>query len=396
MKIVYIVDDYLPTSHKVAAKMAYDLCHNIVHKGHSVTIITPSHDLKQACTVEENDGIEVIRFRAGKTKDVGFVRRAINETLLPVYAWWHLRSMLKQRHYDGIIYYSPTIFWGKFVSVIKGYWCCASFLILRDFFPQWAIDQGLIKQNSVVERYFRFFESANYAAADYIGIQSQSNLSWFCDEYTGNAKLQLLYNWAVNREPLESDNQYRKKLGIESKVVFFYGGNIGSAQDTMNLVRLARRMKQHEEAHFLFVGNGDEVELLLEAKAEYQLENLTYLPPIDQEAFTRLVAEVDIGLFSLSSLHKTHNFPGKLLGYMQQEIPILGGVNAGNDLITVIEEHSAGFVFTNGNDDALYEHAVRLLKDVDLRTKMGSNGKALLQDKFSVDAVCEQVLHVFM
>ncbi len=46
-------------------------------------------------------------------------------------------------------------------------------------FPQWAIDEGLIKQSSIIEKYFRFFENLNYSSADCIGLMSPKNLQLF-------------------------------------------------------------------------------------------------------------------------------------------------------------------------------------------------------------------------
>ncbi|MCV5373872.1 glycosyltransferase WbuB, partial [Escherichia coli] len=80
----------------------------------------------------------------------------------------------------------------------------------------------------------------------------------------------------------------------------------------------------------------------------------------------------------LSSRHSSHNFPGKLLGYMVQSIPILGSVNSGNDLMDVINKHRAGFIHVNGEDDKLFESAQLLLSDSALRQQLGQNAYMLL------------------
>ncbi len=59
-------------------------------------------------------------------------------------------------------------------------------------------------------------------------------------------------------------------------------------------------------------------------------------------------------MFSLHSGHKTHNFPGKLLGYMSYSKPILGCVNAGNDLADVVNSAKAGIV-VDSNDDQIMD-----------------------------------------
>ncbi|MDE9500322.1 glycosyltransferase WbuB, partial [Xenorhabdus bovienii] len=84
-----------------------------------------------------------------------------NESLLSIRAWNSLKKILKSKRIDGIVYYSPSIFFGKFVNKIKKEWHCPSYLILRDSFPQWIIDEGLIKEKSIIAKYFRYFERIN-------------------------------------------------------------------------------------------------------------------------------------------------------------------------------------------------------------------------------------------
>ncbi|WP_160317817.1 glycosyltransferase, partial [Erwinia billingiae] len=136
---------------------------------------------------------------------------------------------------------------------------------------------------------------------------------------------------ANNEIPL-GNYSLKKKYGLQDKVVFFYGGNIGTAQDMDNILRLAKKIENHVNAHFLFVGEGDEVPLVLSAINESKAENITYIKSISQEEFKLLLKEIDVGLFTLNKHHKSHNFPGKILGYMVNNVPILGSVNQGNDL----------------------------------------------------------------
>ena len=79
---------------------------------------------------------------------------------------------------------------------------------------------------------------------------------------------------------------------------------------------------------------------------------------------------------------------------MQQELPILGSVNPGNDLISVIDEYNAGYIFSNGKDDLLHDHAIKLLNNAELRKRIGTNGRKLLKEKFSVEAAATHITHV--
>ncbi|EMI64646.1 glycosyltransferase family 4 protein [Leptospira noguchii] len=393
MKICIIVDDYLPKSTKVAAKMMHELAVKLKEKGNEITVITPGTDLKQNYKKDILDGVSILQFSSGRIKNVSKLKRLINEFILSRRAWKYLKKYFIQNHHDLIIYYSPSIFWGNLVFRLKNLWKVPSYLILRDFFPQWIIDNGMIREKSLIAFFFKYYEKLNYKAADQIGIQSPANIEWFSKKFPEFKNIELLYNWATDSPVLNKNHFYRKKLNLEGKIVFFYGGNIGKAQDMMNIVRLAQKMKTHTDVVFLLVGAGDEVELVKTSIQDLQLNNMILLDPVSQEEFKLMLAEFDIGLFTLHFGHKTHNFPGKILGYMVQEKPILGVVNPGNDLKNILEDSKSGLVTIAGDVEKLYKNALVLLDDK-TRKQMGRNANLLLKSKFSVDNAVETVLKV--
>lgn len=392
MKLLLIVDDYLPYSIKVAAKMMHELALEFEAQGHEITVLTPAPFLTSAIEEKDIDGIKVLFFKSGELKNIPKIKRAINESLLSFYAWKAVKNYFKANPHDAIVYYSPSIFWGSIIGKLKKLWGVKSYLILRDIFPQWTVDNGLMKKNSLIHIYFRYFEHINYKHADCIGVMSPSNLDFFNANRKNTEKFEVFYNWSKINTPSVPDYKFRKDLKLEDKVVFFYGGNIGHAQNMMNLVRLAIKLKTNTKAHFLFVGKGDEVDLIINEKEKHQLDNVTYLPSVDQDTYFKMLNEFDIGLFSLHPGHKTHNFPGKLLGYMEYSKPILGSVNMGNDLKEIINKDEAGFIFDNGEDESLHKAALSLIESEELRLRIGANARELLIKQFSVDQACSQII----
>jgi len=394
MRLAIITDDYLPLSTLVHAKMLHELALQLTINGHELVIITPGlPDQNKRLVRDSVDGITVWRFRNGRTRGVSKITRALNETLLSFNAWRAIHKDVEVTSFDGVIYYSPSIFFGWLVKKLKTKCECASYLILRDLFPQWVIDEKLIKQGSLIEKYFRFFETLNYTSADTIGLMSPKNLELFESSHKNRFNTHVLFNWSDTKLPklLPEKLNLRKTLGLEEKIIFFYGGNIGHAQDMSNLMRLAISLKEKKNIHFLFIGQGDEVDLVKRSIKRESLVNTTFLPSVSQEEFKHVLRQVDIGLFSLAYSHKTHNFPGKLLGYMLESMPILGSVNPGNDLSDVISNAGAGYVFVNGEDNKLREAAIELAFNAQLRHKLGNNGSGLLNHSFSVESAASVI-----
>ena len=394
MHLALVIDDYLPHSTRVGAKMFHELAKQFVAMGHRVTVITPDVTQQQRLTESDFDGITIWRFRSGEIKNVGKVKRAINETLLSRNAWRAIKSRVSEDTFDAVVYYSPSIFFGSLVKSIKHRCKCSSYLVLRDLFPQWVIDAGMIRKGSLIERYFRYFECKSYAQATTIGLMSAKNVQVFDQMVDQTYPTQVLRNWAALTPHKEPTVDFRESLGLIGKVVFFYGGNIGKAQDMANLLRLAKSMSGIEQAHFLFVGQGDEVELINNLANKWQLNNFTYLPSVNQSEFKDLLLCADVGLFSLSKSHTAHNFPGKLLGYMVQSVPILGSVNDGNDLMGLVNQTKAGKITINGDDELLFENAKSMLSN-EVREQMGHNGYQLLCKEFSVQSIAQSIIDSF-
>lgn len=392
MRIALICDDYLPDSTRVSAKMMHELACEFLKKGHEPIVICPCNKIK-SLQILNLDGVIVYKFPNGAIKNVSKTSRAINESMLSFNAWRFIGKYIRETKIDGVVYYSPSIFFGRLVNKIKENWSCKSYLILRDSFPQWLVDQGIIKEGGLAERYFRHFEQLNYDAADYIGVMSDRNKDIFIDKYQDKYNLQTLFNW-VDFKGIDNipRSTLRTKLSLQDKVIFFYGGNIGYAQDMMNLMRLVKSVSYRDDVHFLLIGQGDEVSLIEQFITDNSLKNCTYLPSITQTEFKSVLKIVDVGLFSLAKNHTVHNFPGKLLGYMANKLPILGSVNAGNDVMDIINGAKAGFVFVNGNDEDLLNAALNFADDIHLRKNRGCNAFSLLQEKFSVEIAADKIL----
>ena len=392
MKIVLLSDDYLPNSTRVHAKMLHELAIEFTGRGHKVVVITPGcWNQDNKVIIDNIDSIEVWRFKTKPTRGVGKIKRAINESMLSVRGHLALKKMIDEYQFDICVNYSPTIFFGPLAWYLKRKGAYV-YLILRDFFPQWIIDQGIVQEKSLIVRYFRFFEHFNYSTSDCVAVQSPANLVLFEKMYPDHENTCVLMNWTKSKPTILTDVVTKEELGLNGKIVLFYGGNIGHAQDMENLMRLARNLKNHEQAHLLLIGQGDEFELVQETILSWNLTNVTLLPSVSQDKYIRIVAGVDIGLFSLSSKHSAHNFPGKLLGYMVESLPILGSVNSGNDIIDLVNKSMSGLVSVNGDDNAFLENTLELINDNTLRDKMGINSFNLVNELFSVESAADNIL----
>ncbi len=390
---ILIVVVYYPASATSAAQMMRDLAVEFVRQGHQVMVATPSDAAHGATTVTVEDGVQVARVHAAEMKSANKVLRLWRESRLSARTWKHARDLFAACPCDLIVYYSPTIFWGGLVRRLKSLWKCPAYLVLRDIFPQWAVDAGIIRKGGLLHRYLRRIELEQYNAADIIGVEAPGNLHYFADGAQGTGfETEVCYNWIAPVSIARPSVSWRSRLGLEGKTVFFYGGNIGLAQDLGNIVDLAARLRHRDDIRFLLIGEGTEVPHITKVIARRSLTNLLLLPSIPQKDYVACLSEFDIGLVSLNPRLKSNNFPGKFLGYVASGKPILASINPGNDLLEVLRRSGAGIGCVNGDDAALLDAALTLADQPELRARMGSNARALAESTFCVRAAATQIL----
>ena len=390
MRVLCLVDCYLPST-KSSAKLVHDLACEFARRGHQVCLAAPDDSLQLDCQVTCEEGLIIARIRTGKIKGAGLLRRGYNEVRLSAVMWKRGKKFFRQHPCDLVVFYSPTIFFGPLVAQLKRLNGGRAYLILRDIFPQWALDSGILRPG-LVTRYFCFRERQQYLAADFIGVQSPANLRHFqVHPLPSGRDLEVLFNWTALAEDTPA-TRYRSCLGLQNKVVFFYGGNMGVAQDMDNILRLAAAAADCGDIHFVLMGEGSEVPRLMQRVARERLTNISLLPAVPQEEYLGVVSEFDVGLITLDRHLKTHNFPGKMLSYMYHGKPILASINAHNDLREIIEASRAGLVCLNGENEQFLQFALRLARNCDLRKEMGRNARALLERLFSVRAAADQIL----
>ncbi|ENM5901510.1 glycosyltransferase family 4 protein [Vibrio mimicus] len=398
MRIAIFPDEYLPESTRVHAKMLHELALELKRLGNEVVIIAPGHSKQQTrLSVCYFNGIEVWRFKSGILRGKGRFHRALNETLLSFRAWIAIRNKAMESPFDICINYSPTIFFGPLMAWFKKNRTSYVYLILRDIFPKWVIDEGVIRKDSFIARYFVYFEHLNYRNSDKIGLMSKSTLEHFKDLYPEYCNLNILPNWA-NCDTLKykaQDIDIRVKFELKDKIIFFYGGNIGQAQNVFNLLKLANEMKDVNQAHFLFVGQGDSFQQMIEYCELNKLTNVTYMPSVEQDIYEQILGQVDVGMVCLAESHSVNHHPGKVLGYMKYSLPILACLNRGNDLIELINNSKSGFGHCCVDIIDIKKSANELIDNEYLRQCMGNNSRKLLEQFFSTENAARIILNSY-
>lgn len=391
MRIALIADTFPPLRTSGAVQLR-DLSREFARQGHSLCVLLPVPDQTRSWKLEKFEGFQVLLLKAPRTKDIGYIRRTVAELAMPFSMLRNLRkSPLANERWDGVVWYSPSIFHGPLVSYLKRSSNCKSYLIIRDIFPEWAVDMGLMSRGLP----YRFFDAVaryQYSVADVIGVQTPGNRCFFEPWLAHPGRhLEVLQNW------LDKPSQMRCSIRVDQTVlagrkVLVYAGNMGVAQGMDILLDLAENLHSRPDLGFLFVGRGSDAARLKAAVKTKQLDNVVFFDEIDPDEIPDLYAQCHAGIVALDPQHKTHNIPGKFLTYMQSGLPVLAKINPGNDLAQMIRDERVGQVCETNKVDELMLLTEILLDQIGTDLCLPARCTDLFEREFAVENTVKQIV----
>jgi glycosyltransferase involved in cell wall biosynthesis len=391
MRIALIADTFPPLRTSGAVQLR-DLSREFARQGHALTVLLPSPELQQPWQQDDLDGVQIVRLKAPRTKDIGYVRRTLGELIMPFAMMWQLRkSPLANERWDGVVWYAPSIFHGPLANTLKKASGCKGYLIIRDIFPQWAVDMGLMGRGLP----YRFFDAVaryQYSVADVIGVQTPGNRSYFERwEQRPGRQLEVLQNWLD--KPISVPCPIRiDQTPLAGRKVFVYAGNMGVAQGMDILLELAEKLANRLDVGFLFVGRGSDAARLKAVAQQRRLSNVLFFDEIHPDEIPDLYAQCSVGIVALDPRHKSHNIPGKFLTYMQSGLPVLANVNAGNDLAQLIRTERVGQVCESNQVTELLQLTDELLAQIENDGNLPRRCSSLFEREFSVEKAVQQIV----
>lgn len=390
MHFVLVADTFPPLRSSGAVQLR-DLSREFIRQGHSLTVLLPSVNQSDSWSLSKIDGAEVLCLKAPNTKDVGYVQRTLAELIMPFAMLRGLRkSPFSSVQWDGVLWYSPSIFHGPLVKALKKKSGIKGYLILRDIFPEWALDMGLMNRG-LPYRFFKVISNYQYSVADCIGVQTPGNLKYFKRWVRPSRQLQVLPNWLG--EPAARPCSIRIEHTIlAGRRIFVYAGNMGVAQGMESILELVKTFSENHGVGFLFVGRGSEVQRLKDEAKKASLGNVAFFDEIDPDEIPDLYAQCSVGLVALDSRHKTHNIPGKFLTYMQCGLPVLANINAGNDLAEIVRRERVGGVCETNSIDVLSQLAEELLGEIEADDQISLRCRELFEREFAVEKTVRQIV----
>ena len=365
-----------------------DLMRVLIDQGNNVFIASPTERrFGKKTHVIKGDNYEILKIKTLNIQKTNVVEKGIGTLLLESQFNKAISRQWGNKKFDLVLYSTPPITFNKVIKKIKSRFGAKSYLLLKDIFPQNAVDLGMFSKSSPLYKLFRRKEKVLYEISDRIGCMSPANVEYVLRhnpefsknkvEVFPNSMIPLPYKPAtdIEREDL------KLSLGIDpKKVLSLYGGNLGKPQGIDYLIEVIKENENHENHHILIIGNGTEYGKLNRWFKENKPKNSTLKARLPKAEYDQLARCADIGLIFLDHRFTIPNYPSRLLSYLENGIPVMAATDPNTDIGSIAEAEGYG-VWCESNDvNSFFEKIEPLISNSELRKKMGEKGRRYFEE----------------
>lgn len=298
--------------------------------------------------------------------------------------------------FDLLLYSTPPITFNHIIRHFKRLGV-STYLMLKDIFPQNAVDIGMMSKDGVkglIYSYFRSQEEELYKLSDMIGCMSDANVQYLLrhNMMVNSNKVEICPNAVTIRERKYVDKTVvRQKYGIpEDKVVFVYGGNLGLPQGPDFIIQCLEVNEKLSDTYILVVGSGSEYEKFNTWFKTHKPKNSKLINYLPHEEYMSLVASCDVGLIFLDHRFTIPNFPSRLLSYLEMRMPVLAATDPNTDIGKVAQDNGFGY-WCESNDVRRFTELMEKLASSDRET-MGEKAHQYLADNYTSEHVYEIIM----
>lgn len=330
-----------------------DVLREFSKKGHRVFVLSPTERRNREKTHKiRTDNTVVLKVQTGNTQKTNVIEKGISTLLIEWQFMMAIQKHLSNVRFDAVVYSTPPITFAGVIEYIKRRDGAKAYLLLKDIFPQNAVDIGMMTKKgpkSIIYKMFRRKEEKLYRLSDSIGCMSQANVDFLLkhNPYIPAEIVHINPN-SIDVFPYERDAMKKaevyEKYGIPTNATtFIYGGNLGRPQDIPFVIECLKANADKSDRFFVICGNGTEYPKLEKYVEDYRPSNVLLINGLPKDEYEDFVKAFDVGLIFLDHRFTIPNFPSRLLSYMQSRMPVLACTDPNTDIGQVITEGGFGW-----------------------------------------------------
>lgn len=378
-----------------------DLVRKFRDEGHNVFIVCPLERRTGKTSYISKDGnVKILHIRTLNLQKTNVVEKGLGQLSLELIFKHAIERNLKGIVFDLILYSTPPItFTGVVKDIKKSNPKAVSYLLLKDIFPQNAVDMGMLSTKGIKGLLYKFFrkkEKNLYLCSDYIGCMSPANVEYLLrrNPEIPPTRVEVAPN---SVELIEAGVNSGDNVAILAKYnlpidrpIFIYGGNLGVPQGIPFLIECLNANSCRNDCHFLVVGSGTYFAELSEWYNNQRPKSVTVLNSLSKKDYDKLVSACHAGLIFLDYRFTIPNFPSRLLSYLECKMPVICATDPNCDMGHIAEENGFGYYVPSNSVEAFTKAVDRMLAS-NIKG-MGECGYSFLKDNYLVDNTYSQIV----
>ncbi|MBR5444186.1 MAG: glycosyltransferase family 4 protein [Paludibacteraceae bacterium] len=376
-----------------------DLMRKFTNQGHNVHIATPLQRRTKLDThIIDNDNVHILGIKTLNVTKTNAIEQGVGQILLEYQFINAIKKYWNNTHFDLILYSTPPI---TFTNVIKHlkqkYPTAVTYLLLKDIFPQNALDLGMLTKKGIKGLLYSFFrkkEKELYRISDHIGCMSPANTKYVLEHnpQIPHNKVEIAPN-SCDLIPLceYNRNDILQQYGLPTdKIILIYGGNLGKPQGIPFLIECLKANANHPKCHFVIIGNGTEYNKIKTWTQQANPSSVSLFASLPKEEYNQLASACDVGLIFLDYRFTIPNYPSRLLSYLTQRKPIIAATDKNCDLGYIAEANGFGF-WCPSNSVAELNKALEKIINNDLDA-MGKQGYQFYLNNYTIQHTYDAII----
>ena len=373
-----------------------DLMRKFRDEGHEVYIMYPNERRYGRPTkLSVKGNVYSLAVRTLNVTKTSIVEKGIGQLLLESQFKRAIKKYFKGVKFDVILYSTPPITFNGVIEYAKKSSGnkAMTYLLLKDIFPQNAVDMGMLSKTGakgILYKMFRSKEERLYQISDFIGCMSPANVEYVLkhNPMVSADKVEIAPN-SVDLPPYEV-LQEEERLAIlkrydlpTDKPIFIYGGNLGIPQGIPFLIECLEANANRVDCHFAVVGSGTYYSRLADWYKQRRPTAVTVMKGLPKADYDKLVRACQVGLIFLDYRFTIPNYPSRLLSYLEYKMPIIACTDPNCDTGVIAEENGFG-LYTPSNDVESFATTVNRMLQSDIKS-MGEHGYEYLKANYLVE-----------
>ena len=397
MTIVCICHYFHPEISAPSARL-FEMAKAWVKSGHRVKVVTcfPNHPTGvipdeyrgKRFSKEIVDGIEVYRNYVYATPNRGFLRKTLGHLSFMFSSV--IFSLPRIREADIIVASSPTL-----LAVLSAFFFSRVRRIpyifeVRDLWPAIFVDLGVLRNKTIISALERI-EMFLYRHAAHVVTVTDAFRADITSRGIPDHKVAVITNGAdvTFFSPGRDGAGVREEFDLGDRFVVLYIGAHGISHGLQSVLAAAEILKEHDDIHFLFVGEGAEKPKLLEWAASRTLKNVTFAQGQTRTRVPEFYAASDVCLVPLRAVELFKGFiPSKMFEILASGRPIIGSVEG--EARTILESSGAVVIVEPEVSDQIADAILSLKENPSERDRMGERGRRFVVENYSRERLASE------